>query len=70
MTLPSEQEHSLLTKTRELLLADPRSSYTIATELQLPYHWVRDVEKGRCKNPAVNRVQYLYEKLSGKKLEV
>ncbi|UZT28638.1 hypothetical protein pD_gene0031 [Vibrio phage 033B] len=70
MNLPSEQEHSLLAKTRELLLADPRSNYQLSLALQLPYHWLRDLENGRCKNPAVNRVQYLYEQLSGKKLEV
>lgn len=70
MVLPHEQECSLVTKTRELLDADPRSLGKLSLQLQLPYHWLRDLQQGNISNPAVNRVQYVYEQLSGKKLEV
>ncbi|AUR88752.1 DNA-binding domain protein [Vibrio phage 2.117.O._10N.261.45.E9] len=67
--MPNEP-NTLLARTQELLLADKRSSYELATQCGLPYNWINDLAKGRVKNPNVNRVQYLYEQLSGKKLEV
>ncbi len=36
----------------------------------IPYFWLRKLYKGDIKNPGVNRVHYLYEHLTGKKLEV
>lgn len=43
---------------------------TLYAETKLPYYWLRKVANGDIKNPSVNRIQYLYEHLTGKKLEL
>lgn len=67
-----EKSCSLLDKTRELL--NKRISETslieVHVETQLPFYWLRKIAQGETRDPSVRRVQELYEKLSGKKLEV
>ena len=42
----------------------------VAVGSGLPYDWIVSVKYDRIKNPSVNRVQQLYEFLSGKPLNV
>lgn len=39
-------------------------------ETGVPYFWLRKLASGRIPNPGVNRVQFLYEYFTGKKLEL
>jgi hypothetical protein len=39
-------------------------------ESGLPFFWLLDFKRGRTDGASVNRVQFLYEHLSGKKLKV
>ena len=60
----------LLDRTRELLeQKTTQEMVTISVETGLPFAWIRDV---RYKDtvPAVDRIEQLYEHLSGHKLEV
>jgi hypothetical protein len=61
---------SLMSKTLELLHADSRGLAVISVTADVPYHWLEQFRRGIIKNPSVNRVQALYEFLSGRKLEV
>lgn len=36
----------------------------------IPYYWLRKIARGEIKNPGIQRIQFLYEFFSGKKLEV
>lgn len=60
----------LLDRTRELLeQKTTQEMVAISVETGLPFAWIRDV---RYKDtvPAVDRIEQLYEHLSGHKLEV
>jgi hypothetical protein len=63
---------TLLERTRELLKeeAKSRTLMEIHKETELPFYWLRKVASGETKDPSVNRIQTLYEHLSGKKLEL
>lgn len=39
-------------------------------ETKISFYWLRKFAAGDFKNPSVNRVQFLYEHLSGKKLDI
>jgi len=60
---------SLHLRTLALLKADKRDHVTISTETKVPYHWLKKFMEGK-HSGSVNRVQFLYEQLSGKKLSV
>lgn len=64
----SEKEGTLLIKTRELVKNDTRSLPDLATESGIPFYWLQKLNT--FKSPSVNRIQYLYEFLSNKKLSV
>lgn len=59
---------TLHTKTRDLLIKDTRALTTIANDSGLPYHWLHSFRYQKVSNPSVNRVQKLYEHLTGKQL--
>lgn len=59
---------SLIQKTLKLLERDERSLLDIAQATGLPFYWLRKLKGGKIDNPSVNRIQYLYEKLSARKL--
>lgn len=59
---------TLLRRTRHLLKQDKRSLFTIASESDLPFYWLRKFATGETKDPGVNRVQSLYEYLTNHKL--
>lgn len=68
---------SLYQKTLELLDSatdpakeDKKSLREIAEGSGLPYDWLVGIKYDRFKNPSVNRVERLYEYLSGKKLSI
>lgn len=61
-----DQPRSLMTKTIELLRE--RDLFEIYAETKISFYWLRKFVVGTYKNPSVNRVQYLYEHLTGKPL--
>ena len=61
---------SLMLKTTELLEADPRSLLDLHKESGISYYWLRKFKSGILSDPSVNKVQALYEFLSGTKLRV
>jgi len=61
---------SLMLKTSELLEADPRSLLDLHKESGISYYWLRKFKSGILSDPSVNKVQALYEFLSGTKLRV
>jgi hypothetical protein len=63
-----DEAGTLLQKTRAILARDQRSLLELANETGLPFYWLRKFAGGKIKNPSVNRIQYLYEKLTRKKL--
>ena len=65
--LPDEAG-TLLARTRELLLASTESHITLAQRARVPYFWLKSMVRGDAADPGVNRVQRLYEALSGKTL--
>lgn len=66
-----DKQAPLLAKVVELLAAKRDKDYMILwSETGIPYFWIRKIANGEIKNPGVNRIQYLYEHLTGKKLEV
>lgn len=68
--MKNEPVGSLLQRTLELLKTTDETIPQIYVDTQLPFYWLQSLREGRIKNPSVNRVQRLYEHLSGKKLEV
>lgn len=51
-----------------LVNADKRPLVILAGELCIPAVWLKRFSIGEVKNPGVNRMEYIYEKLSGKSL--
>lgn len=68
MARKCDEPGTLLAKTLALMEGRDITDTAIATGL--PYHWLNSLVQRKSVNPAVNRVQVLYEHLSGKKLEV
>lgn len=62
--------HTLHEKTLKLLEISEFTTQQIADGSSLPYDWLVGIRYDRIKNPSVNRIQKLYEFLSGKKLPV
>ncbi len=61
----------LLARTRELLAQKTTEEmFELAKATNLPYSWLQSVRYKPEVNPAVDRVEKLYEYLSGNKLEV
>lgn len=62
---------SLMLKVLELLEPMTDTDYlAIWRDTGVPYHWTRKLVKGEFKNPGVNRIQFLYEHLTGNKLVI
>lgn len=61
---------SLMTRTRELLKTSEQGFLEIYSETGLPFYWLRKFSNGEFRNPSVNRVQFLYEHLTGKPLTI
>lgn len=65
---PCDRPQSFLATVHRLVLADKRTTEALCRDLELPYSWFRQFKDGRINSPSVNRMQFIYEKLSGKKL--
>jgi hypothetical protein len=63
-----DQPCSLLLETLKLIRKLGVPSEQLARDLNVPMRWLYSVQSGEVSSPGVNRVQYMYEKLSGKKL--
>jgi hypothetical protein len=59
---------TLLLATRKLFAKTPLTLPQIAERSGLPFYWVRNFSAEDTHDPGVNRVQQLYDTLSGKKL--
>lgn len=58
---------TLLSKTKELLANDKRTTYDISTSSGIPFYWLQKFPSSE--NPSVNRVEQLYNFLSDKPLQ-
>lgn len=58
----------LLDKTKELLNSTGADLTDIAIETSVTYDWLVKLKGNRIKDPSVNKVQAVYEYLSGKPL--
>lgn len=65
---PFDQPGSLIKATLNLVQKDGRNPVQLYRDTGLPFHWLTKFIHGDIDAPSVNRVQYLYEKLSGKKI--
>jgi hypothetical protein len=61
-----DEQSTLLVKTLELLKG--QNLLHIYRDTGIPYYWLKTVASGKTKSPSVNRIQYLYEHLTGTKL--
>ncbi len=59
---------TLMRETLRLLKARRETLVNISTETGIPFYWLRKFLGGEVDNPSVNRVQRLYEYLSGRTL--
>lgn len=59
---------TLMVATHALLMEDTRCDLDIHKETGLPFYWLRSFRHNEAQNPSVNRVEKLYEFLSGKKI--
>ena len=65
-----DEPGTLMTRTRELLKTSKQGFLEIYSETGLPFYWLRKCAYGEFRNPSVNRVQFLYEHLTGKPLSL
>lgn len=61
---------TLFEKTVQLLRETKKTQKQIAEETGLGYWWITTLSQGKVQDATVNKVQKLYEYLSGKKLVV
>jgi hypothetical protein len=66
--MPPRKPESLHEITRQLLQECPQTTYNVAVATRLSYSWLVAFASDRMAHPSVNRVQVLYEYLSGKPL--
>lgn len=57
-------------KTRVLIRNHPLNLPQLARALEVPYVWLKKYASGAISGANVNRVQHVYEKLTGTKLNV
>jgi hypothetical protein len=62
--------NSLCEHTLTLLRKSKTPLPDLAQQAGLPFYWLKSFKSGTIKDPSVNRVQQLYEYLTGKKLAV
>ncbi len=65
-----DAQGSLMKATLDLVRKDPRTALEIYRDTGVPFNWLAKFIHGDINKPSVNRVQYLYEKLSGKKISL
>ena len=65
--LQCDMPGTLFNVVRELVKAEP-SLRELAEDVDIPYFWLIKFAKGEMNNPSVNRIQSLYEHLTGHNL--
>lgn len=63
-------QNNLCERTLTLLRKSKTPLPDLAQRAGLPYYWLKSFKSGAIADPSVNRVQHLYEYLTGKKLAV
>ena len=63
-----DQPGTLQLVTVKLIKESPLTLPELYKESGVPFYWLRKFVNNEFKNPSVNRIQYLYQYLSGKKL--
>ena len=63
-----DRPQSLYISTRQMIKDDKRPLNMLAQATNIPFYWLKKFSAGEIPNPAVNRVQYLFEFLSKSKL--
>lgn len=63
-----DEPGTLLKQTMKLLKKDDRAVRQIVSDTGLPYPWIQSMRFGEPKGANVNRIQVLYEYLTGEKL--
>ena len=58
----------LMSTTHGLLKESGLKPQDVFAQCGLPFYWVKKFGRGEFENPSVNRVQFLYEFLTGTKL--
>ena len=66
--MPLCPEGTLLVHTRRALQTSEQTYLEIYNATGLDPNWLSGLVRGKTKNPSVNKVQTLYEHLTGKKL--
>jgi hypothetical protein len=61
-----DQPGSLMRKTIDLL--KKKNLIEVSAETKISFYWLRKFVAGTYQNPSTNRVQFLYEYLTGSKL--
>lgn len=64
---PFDKPQSLMIETLKLL--ENKNLHELYKETGVGYYWLRKFVAGEFLNPSVNRVQFLYEHLSGVKIK-
>lgn len=68
MTTAGTAPGSLMTETLRLLKERKETLINISDKTEIPFYWLRKFLGGEINDPSVNRVQRLYEYLSGTQL--
>lgn len=68
--LECDQPGALMATVQKMLKDDARPLLQVFEDTKIPYYWLRTFSSGGYKNPSVNRIEKLYEYLSGKNLGV
>jgi transcriptional regulator with XRE-family HTH domain len=69
MTKQTKREGTLLTGTRALLKASS-SIEQVSVSTGISFHWLSKIANGHIRNPSVNRIQKVYEHLTGREINV
>ncbi len=59
---------AFLATVRKLINENERPYVLLAGDLKVPAIWLKKVADGDIENPGLNRIEYVYEQLTGKKL--
>ena len=68
ITEPYDKPNTLMLKLIEAIEEDKRTYLELYRDTGVPFYWIRNLANGKFINPSVNRCQYLYERMTGKKL--
>ena len=63
-----DEPNTLMVETIKLIRADRRTLLELYVVTGVPFYWLKRFVAKEMKNPSVNRVQFLYEFLTSKKL--